>query len=57
MNYSYFPAIPKFIIAAINGPAAGWASSSPLYADLRFAARSAVFTTSFAQRGLIAEHG
>ena len=26
MAYSYFPAIPKFIIAAINGPAAGWAS-------------------------------
>ncbi len=23
MPYSYFPAIPKFIIAAINGPAAG----------------------------------
>ena len=29
----------------------------PLYADLRFAAESAVFTTAFAQRGLIAEHG
>jgi len=28
-----------------------------LYADLRFAAENAVFTTSFAQRGLIAEHG
>jgi len=26
MSYSYFPAIPKFIIAAINGPAAAWAS-------------------------------
>ena len=23
MNYSYFPSIPKFIIAAINGPCAG----------------------------------
>ena len=29
----------------------------PLYADLRFAGESAVFTTAFAQRGLIAEHG
>ena len=57
MSYSYFPAIPKFIIAAINGPAAGLGFVIPLYADLRFAAESAVFTTSFAQRGLIAEHG
>ncbi|MBM3648037.1 MAG: enoyl-CoA hydratase [Alphaproteobacteria bacterium] len=57
MNYSYFPAIPKFIIAAINGPAAGLGFVIPLYADLRFASESAVFTTAFAQRGLIAEHG
>lgn len=57
MNYSYFPAIPKFIIAAINGPAAGLGMVIPLYADLRFAGESAVFTTAFAQRGLIAEHG
>jgi enoyl-CoA hydratase/carnithine racemase len=28
-----------------------------LYADLRIASEKAVFTTSFAQRGLIAEHG
>src|SRR5262249_27541795 len=54
MNY---PTIPKFIIAAINGPAAGLGFVIPLYADLRFAAESAVFTTAFAQRGLIAEHG
>jgi enoyl-CoA hydratase/carnithine racemase len=57
MPYSYLPAIPKFIIAAINGPAAGLGFVIPLYADLRFAAESAVFTTAFAQRGLIAEHG
>jgi enoyl-CoA hydratase/carnithine racemase len=57
LNYSYLPAIPKFIIAAINGPAAGLGFVIPLYADLRFAAESAVFTTAFAQRGLIAEHG
>jgi enoyl-CoA hydratase/carnithine racemase len=57
MNYSYFPTIPKFIIAAINGPAAGLGMVIPLYADLRFAGESAVFTTAFAQRGLIAEHG
>ena len=57
MNYSYFPSIPKFIIAAINGPCAGLGLVISLYADLRFAAESAVFTTAFAQRGLIAEHG
>ena len=57
MHYSYFPKIPKFIIAAINGPAAGLGFVIPLYADLRFAGESAVFTTAFAQRGLIAEHG
>ena len=57
MAYSYFPTIPKFIIAAINGPAAGLGFVIPLYADLRFASESAVFTTAFAQRGLIAEHG
>ncbi len=57
LTYSYFPAITKFIIAAINGPAAGLGFVIPLYADLRFAAESAVFTTAFAQRGLIAEHG
>jgi enoyl-CoA hydratase/carnithine racemase len=28
-----------------------------LYCDIRFAADNAVFTTSFARRGLIAEHG
>jgi enoyl-CoA hydratase/carnithine racemase len=43
MNYSYFPAIPKFIIAAINGPAAGLGVVIPLYADLRFAGESAVW--------------
>ena len=57
MTYAYFPSIPIFIIAAINGPAAGLGMVIPLYADLRFASESAVFTTAFAQRGLIAEHG
>lgn len=47
----------KPVIAAINGPAAGLGFVIALYADLRFAASDAKFTTSFAQRGLIAEHG
>jgi enoyl-CoA hydratase/carnithine racemase len=56
-TYSYFPSVPKPIIAAINGPAAGLGLIMALYTDMRFAADSAVFTTAFAKRGLIAEHG
>ncbi len=55
--FSYFPAIPKPIIAAINGPVAGLGFAIALHADIRIAARSAIFTTAFAKRGLIAEHG
>lgn len=54
---SYFPAIPKPIIAAINGPVAGMGLALALHADIRIAGRSAIFTTSFSKRGLIAEHG
>jgi len=56
-QYAFFPAVPKPIIAAINGPCAGLGLVMALYADLRIAADTAVFTTSFARRGLIAEHG
>ncbi len=56
-KYSYFPSVPKPIIAAINGPAAGLGLVIALYCDVRLAAEGAVFTTSFARRGLIAEHG
>lgn len=56
-KYAYFPTVPKPIIAAINGPAAGLGLIMALYADIRFAAENAVFTTAFAKRGLIAEHG
>ena len=54
---TYFPAIPKPIIAAINGPCAGLGMCFALFCDMRFAAQEAVFTTAFARRGLIAEHG
>lgn len=54
---TYFPAIPKPILGAINGPCAGLGFVVSLFCDFRFAAESAVFTTAFAQRGLIAEHG
>jgi enoyl-CoA hydratase/carnithine racemase len=56
-RFAYFARTKKPIIAAINGPAAGIGLVMTLYADMRFAAEKAVFTTSFAQRGLIAEHG
>mgnify|MGYP000598338050 CR=1 FL=1 len=57
MRYAYFPTVPKPIIAAINGPAAGLGLIMALYCDVRFAADNAVLTTAFSRRGLIAEHG
>jgi enoyl-CoA hydratase/carnithine racemase len=54
---TYFPAVKKPIIAAINGAAAGMGLAIMLFCDLRFAADSAVFMTAFSRRGLIAEHG
>ncbi len=56
-TYSYFPAIGKPIIAAINGPAVGLGFVLSMYCDIRMAADSACFGTAFAARGLIAEHG
>ncbi len=56
-KYSYFLAVAKPVIAAINGPAVGLGLVIPLYCDLRWAAENARFSTTFAQRGLIAEYG
>src|SRR5437899_9705133 len=41
----------------LNGATAGIGLVHALYCDLRFAADNTVFTTAFARRGLIAEHG
>jgi enoyl-CoA hydratase/carnithine racemase len=56
-RYGFYPSIPKPIIAMLNGATAGIGLVHALYCDLRFAADNTVFTTSFARRGLIAEHG
>lgn len=55
--FDYLYTCPKPIIAAINGPCAGIGLVFSLYADFRFADEAAKFTTAFAARGLIAEHG
>ena len=54
---AYFLGLRKPLIAAINGACAGLGFSYATFCDLRFVDRSAKFTTAFAQRGLIAEHG
>jgi enoyl-CoA hydratase/carnithine racemase len=56
-KYSYFPAVSKPVIAAINGPVVGLGLVIAMYCDLRFASDGARFGTAFAQRGLIAEYG
>lgn len=55
--FSYFMRIPKPIIAAVNGVAAGGGFILALLSDMRFASADAVLTTVFLKRGLIAEHG
>jgi enoyl-CoA hydratase/carnithine racemase len=56
-KFSYFLGVAKPVIAAINGPAVGLGLVIPLYCDMRWAAENARFSTTFAQRGLIAEYG
>ena len=56
-KYSYFPALSKPVIAAINGPVVGLGLVIALYCDIRLASSGARFGTAFSQRGLIAEYG
>lgn len=45
-------ATPQPIIAAVNGPAAGFGLALALASDIRYAARSAVFRAAFINMGL-----
>ena len=56
-RYTYFPGLDTPVIAAINGAAAGLGMVFALCADLRFCSQTALFSTAFSRRGLIAEHG
>ncbi|HSS11976.1 MAG TPA: enoyl-CoA hydratase-related protein [Acidimicrobiales bacterium] len=49
--------MPKPSIAAVNGPCAGAGMSLACAADLRYAARSAIFTTAFARVGQSGDYG
>jgi enoyl-CoA hydratase/carnithine racemase len=54
---SWLLAVPKPIIAAINGPAVGLGFIVSLYCDFRFASEKARFSAIFSKRGLVAEYG
>jgi enoyl-CoA hydratase/carnithine racemase len=57
VTWGYLLSIRKPLIAAVNGPCAGLGFVIAMLCDLRFASEKARFTTSFSQRGLVAEHG
>lgn len=56
-QYSYFPALSKPVIGAVNGAAAGLGFVLMLFCDIRIISDQAKLTTTFTRRGLIAEYG
>jgi enoyl-CoA hydratase/carnithine racemase len=55
--FSYLLEVPKPIIAAVNGVAAGGGVVLASMCDVHIASTAASFTTVFLKRGLVAEHG
>jgi enoyl-CoA hydratase/carnithine racemase len=55
--FTWLLGIPKPIVAAVNGVAAGGGFVLTVMSDIRIASRAASFVSIFSRRGLIAEHG
>jgi enoyl-CoA hydratase/carnithine racemase len=55
--FTWLLRVPKPVIAAVNGVAAGGGFVLTAMADIRIASTAGSFTTIFSKRGLIAEHG
>lgn len=55
--FTYLISVRKPVIAAVNGACAGLGFVFALLCDMRFVEKQAKFSTAFAERGLIAEHG
>lgn len=51
------PAVPKPVVAAINGPCVGLGLVRALYCDVRFLSSTTTLSTGFVRRGLPAEDG
>src|SRR6202035_5723314 len=56
-DFAYHFGIPKPILAAVNGPAAGAGLALACYCDVRIAAAGAKLTTAHGRLGLPAEFG
>ena len=55
--FTWLLSIPKPVICAVNGVAAGGGFVLIVMSDLRIASTAGSFTTIFSKRGLVAEHG